>query len=57
VPERIRRLFWLLRSGRDHPPADKEREKVPATVPDEVSSLIEGFIGPPFDPDERHHPW
>jgi hypothetical protein len=57
VLQRIRR-FWLPGPGPDHPLTEEEREGVPATAIDEVSSMAEGSIGVPFDPDadERRRP-
>jgi len=50
VLERIRR-FWLPGPGPDHPLTEEERQGVPPTAIDEVSSTVAGFVGEPFDPD------
>jgi hypothetical protein len=56
VLERIRR-FWLPRPGPDHPLTEEERRGVPPTATDEVSSMAQGIIGVPFDPDADDRPW
>lgn len=54
--QRIRR-FWVPASGPDHPLSEDERKGAPATALDDVSSIAEGSIGVPFDPDENDRPW
>jgi hypothetical protein len=54
--QRIRR-FWLRGPGPDHPLTEEERKGVPPTAIDEASSMAEGFIGVPFDPDADDRPW
>jgi hypothetical protein len=53
--ERIRR-FWLPGRGPDHPLSEEEREGVPQSAIEEVSSLAEGFVGAPFDADANERP-
>ena len=56
VLQRVRR-FWLPGPGPDHPLTEEERKSVPATAIEEVSSIAEGFVGEPFDPDADDRPW
>jgi hypothetical protein len=56
VLERIRR-FWLPGPGPDHPLTEEERNSAPATAIDETSSMAQGFVGAPFDPDADDRPW
>jgi hypothetical protein len=48
--ERIRGVFGG-KPDTDHPLSEEEREGVPQTAADEVSSLIDETAGVPFDPD------
>jgi hypothetical protein len=56
VVERIRR-FLLPGPVPNHPLTEEERRGVPPTAIDEVSSMAQGFIGVPFDPDADDRPW
>jgi hypothetical protein len=56
VLQRIRR-FWLPGPGPNHPLTEEERQGAPPTAIDEVSSMAEGFVGAPFDPDADDRPW
>jgi hypothetical protein len=55
VLDRFRR-FWRPGPDPDHPLSEEERESVPPqTAFDELASTLGGFVGTPFDPDDR--PW
>jgi hypothetical protein len=53
--ERIRSVFGG-KPDPDHPLSEEEREGVPQTAADEVSSLIDETAGVPSDPDAPSSP-